>query len=393
MKKILIITTQYVPEAVGRASRMHELAKGLKNFCKIQVIAPPPTWPYSKFPKANYLSHREQIDGIDILRIWTYQPNNEEPSTFSKMAYHFIFPINVCFSFISTLRHVSTVIVSAQPPPILLAVLFIIFARKKLILDIGDLDYGENIDKKRARVSVLKKISKKLQLYCWKKSDFIVTNTLGIQTRIQKILEKNNSGKVKYFPFNVDTSLFRKYQNTSVEKQIVYTGMLGALQNLPPLIKAMGFVIKEFPDLMLHLYGGGKYQSELQNLIKDLGLEKNCIIHDPIPRNELPLILSKSMIGIVPLAMDETLSFANPSKTFEYMACSLPVFGYGASDSIKEILEKTNSGVYLKTDNPLEISKGIIEMLNDQKTLEKFGKNGQKFVESRANINELIKLL
>jgi glycosyltransferase involved in cell wall biosynthesis len=388
MKKILIITTQYVPEAVGRASRMQELAKALKNFYKIQIIAPPPTWPYSKFPKVNYLSHHEQIDEIDILRIWTYQPKNENPSAIAKLAYHLIFPINVCFSFISSLRNVSTVIISAQPPPILLSALFVIFARKKLILDIGDLDYGEGIDKKGIHVSILKKISKKIQLYCWKKSDFIITNTLGIQTRIQKILEHNNPNKVKYFPFNVDTALFRKHENVRVEKQIVYTGMFGALQNLPPLIKAIRFVVKEIPDLMLHLYGGGKYQSELQNIIRELDLEDNCIIHDPVSRNELPLILSKSLIGIVPLSMDKTLSFANPSKTFEYMACSLPVFGYGASDAIKEILNKTNSGVYLKTDDPLEIAKGILEMLNDQKTLKGFGKNGQKFVESRANINK-----
>jgi len=187
MKSILIITTQYIPEAVGRASRMHELAKALKNFYKIQVITPPPTWPYSKFPKVNYLSHREQIDGIDILRIWTYQPKNEDPSAIAKLAYHLIFPINVCFSFLSTLRNVSSVIISAQPPPILLSALFVIFARKKLILDIGDLEYGENIDKKGVRLSILKKISKRIQLYCWRKSDFIITNTLGIQARIQKI--------------------------------------------------------------------------------------------------------------------------------------------------------------------------------------------------------------
>jgi len=392
MKSVLIITTQYVPEAVGRASRMHELAKALKNFYKIQVIAPPPTWPYSKFPKVNYLSHREQIDGIDILRIWTYQPKNEDPSAIAKLAYHLIFPINVCFSFLSTLRNVSSVIISAQPPPILLSALFVIFARKKLILDIGDLEYGKNIDKKEVRLSILKKISKRIQLYCWKKSDFIITNTLGIQTRIQKILEENNPEKVRYFPFNVDLTVFRKHE-VKVENQIVYTGMFGALQNLPPLIKAMKFIVKEIPDLVLHLYGGGKYQSELEHLLRELKLEDNCIIHDPVSRNNLPLILSKCLVGIVPLAMDKTLSFANPSKTFEYMACRLPVFGYGASDAIKEILKKTNSGIYLKTEDPFEISKGILEMLQDEKTLEEFGKNGHKFVESRANINDLVKLL
>jgi glycosyltransferase involved in cell wall biosynthesis len=393
VKSILIITTQYIPEAVGRASRMHELAKALKKFYKIRVIAPPPTWPYSKFPKVSYLTYKEVIDEVDVLRIWTHQPTKESPSAVSKLAYHLIFPINVCFSFISTLRNVSTVIISAQPPPILFSALLVIFARKKLILDIGDLDYGEEIDRKRIKLSIFKKIIKKIQLYCWKKSDFIITNTLGIQTRIQKILEEDKPDKVKYFPFNVDLKLFKKQENTITEKKIIYTGMFGALQNLKPLIKAMKVVVKKYPDMKLHLYGGGKYQSDVQNLIMQLDLQDNCEIHHPVPRNELPLILSTAMIGVVSLSMDESLSFANPSKTFEYMACGLPVFGYGASDAIKEILEKNRCGLYLKTDDPVELSKGILEMIQNQRNLDEYSKNGVKFVESRVNINELTKLI
>jgi glycosyltransferase involved in cell wall biosynthesis len=392
MKSILIITTQYIPEAVGRASRMHELAKALKNSYKIQVIAPPPTWPYSKFPKVSYLSHHEQIDGIDILRIWTYQPKNEDPSTIAKLAYHLIFPINVCFSFLSTLRNVSTVLISAQPPPILLSALFVIFARKKLILDIGDLEYGENIDKKEVRLSILKKISKRIQLYCWKKSDFIITNTLGIQTRIQKILEENNPEKVRYFPFNVDLTVFRKHE-VKVENQIVYTGMFGALQNILPIIKAMKVVVKEIPEMTLHLYGGGKYEKEIENLIKELDLEENCMIHDPVSRDELPLILSKSMVGLVPLAFDKTLSFANPSKIFEYMACSLPVFGYGPSEALDEIVKTSESGIYLKIEDPEKLGFELVKMLKDESSLQKFGYNGRKFIEKRTNLAVLKEIL
>jgi glycosyltransferase involved in cell wall biosynthesis len=370
---------------------MHELAKALKKFYEIRVIAPPPTWPYSKFPKVNYLINREKIDGVGVLRIWTYQPTKENPSTLSKLAYHLVFPINVCFSFISTLRNVSTVIISAQPPPILLSALFVIFARKKLILDIGDLDYGENIDEKGAKLSILKKLSKKIQMYCWKKSDFIITNTLGIQTRIQKVLEEN-SEKVKYFPFNVDLDVFKNHEVVR-ENQIVYTGMFGALQNLEPLIKSMKIVVEKIPDVVLHLYGGGKYQKDISKLIKELGLEMNCQIHDPVPRDELPLILSKSKIGVVPLAFDETLSFANPSKIFEYMACSLPVFGYGPSKALDEIVNSSESGIYLKSENPEKLGLELVKMLKNENGLLELGRNGRKFMEKRTNLSVLKEIL
>ena len=392
MKNILIITTQYVPEAVGRASRIHEMAKDLKKNYNVRVIAPPPTWPHSKFPVVKYLYRHERIDGIDVLRLWTYQPKADDPSIFGKIGYHFIFPIIVTFSFLTTLRHVSSVIISAQPPPILLTVLAAIMYRKKILLDIGDLDYDEALDEKGFKQpSILKNLIMKLQKYCWKKSDWIITNNLGIQTKLKKIL-KNNTSKIIYFPFNVDTNIFKKH-DVKTEKQIVYTGMFGALQNLSPLIKAMKLITKEIPDFTLQLYGGGKFQEDLKVIVKELKLEKNCIFNDPIPRNELPLILSQSLVGIVPLAFDNSLSFATPSKTFEYMSNSLPVLGYGPSNALNTILKESDAGVYLFTDDPKKIADSLIRMLKDKNILKKFGENGRKYIENRENFSNLTKML
>jgi glycosyltransferase involved in cell wall biosynthesis len=391
MKTILIITTQYIPEAVGRASRMHEMAKSLKKNFNVKVIAPPPTWPHSKFPRVKYLHHNEIIDEIKILRLWTFQPKTENPSILGKIAYHFIFPILVNFSFITTLRHVSSVIISAQPPPVLLTVLGALMHRKKIILDIGDLDYDESLDKKGLKQpSMIKNIILNFQKYCWEKSNWIITNNLGIQNILKKIVK--TPSKIVYFPFNVDTNIFKKHSVKS-ENQIVYTGMFGPLQNLFPLIKAMKLITKEFPDLTLQLYGGGKFQKELQLLIKELELEKNCIINDPIDRNQLPLILSKSVIGIVPLAFDETLSFATPSKAFEYLSTSLPVFGYGPSTALDKILRENNAGVYIFQDEPKEIADSLIKMLKDKKQLKEFGENGRKFIENREVISNLTNMM
>ena len=168
--------------------------------------------------------------------------------------------------------------------------------------------------------------------------------------------------------------------------------MFGALQNLFPLIKAMKLIIKEIPDLTLQLYGGGKFQKDLQVLIKELKLDKNCIINDPVLRNELPLILSKSLVGLVPLAFDDSLSFATPTKTFEYLSNSLPVLGYGPSTSLKAILKESDAGLYLITDDPEKIADSLVRMLKDENGLKKFGENGRKYMESRENFSNLTKM-
>ena len=54
MKKIFIVTQHFPPEANGRSSRIFELAKFLAKFHYVTVIAPPPTFPFNKYKKADY---------------------------------------------------------------------------------------------------------------------------------------------------------------------------------------------------------------------------------------------------------------------------------------------------------------------------------------------------
>ena len=40
-------------------------------------------------------------------------------------------------------------------------------------------------------------------------------------------------------------------------------------------------------------------KKKYEDLVKELGLEKSIQFFNPIPRNQIPLILSKSLVGIV----------------------------------------------------------------------------------------------
>ena len=48
MKKVLIIAPNFLPESVGGASRIYEMAKKMKNEFDVSVICPPPTYPFTK---------------------------------------------------------------------------------------------------------------------------------------------------------------------------------------------------------------------------------------------------------------------------------------------------------------------------------------------------------
>jgi glycosyltransferase involved in cell wall biosynthesis len=198
--------------------------------------------------------------------------------------------------------------------------------------------------------------------------------------------------RIIYFPFNVDLALFKRKESQRLD-QMIYIGNFGSQQNLSSLIKAMPRITEEFPKFKLRFYGGGDDETHLKELVKNHGLEKICLFHDPIDRNEVPKTLSESTIGIVALSMDESLYYAMPTKTFEYFACSLPVFAYGNSQELERVVIDSNAGIFVKTDEPGIIAEKIIKMIREKEALVKYAKNGREFVEKNSESISLESLI
>ena len=390
MKNLILITHNFLPESVGGASRTYEMAKYLQQFFNVTVICPPPTIPFTKFKKIKQIFSKENFNGIKLLRIWTFQPSEQIPTFIKRMLYYTMFPILTSIIFFYLLRNADIVIVSTPPPSLLLTVLPIKLMRKKLIIDIRDL-WTESVSsfgyvKKNG---LLTKFTKKFEIFCWNKANLVITNSLVIVDEIESHFKKK-SKRVEYFPFNVDTRIFKKI-DIKKEKTIVYTGNFGIAQNLEVFIHAISYAmsLSAFSDYQIHLYGGGDCEQDLKNLVKRLKLENIVKFFEPVPRTELPNILSKAILGIVPLADKEWLRYAMPTKTFEYIACNLPVLGYGFSEELERVVKESNAGIFIKGNEPEKISDNLIKMISDDKMLEKFSSNANQYIQNRPNYSFL----
>ena len=388
MEKALIIAPNFRPESVGGASRIYEMAKKIQEKYDVTVVCPPPTYPFTKYKKSKHLFHKETVNGITICRIWTHQPSTTNPSFLGRFLYYTIFPILANLFLFRLLCGVSFVIISTPPSSLLITSWVVRLFQRKLIVDVRDLWIDALVSLKYInRNNLMVKLTKKFEIDCWKKADLILSNSVITVDRIKQILAKDLT-KIKYFPFHADLKIFKK-ENIQTEKQIVYIGNFGISQALQVLINAIPSVLSKFPDLNVKLYGGGFYESKIKNLVKELGLEKSVCFFDPVPREEIPLILSKSLVGIVSLENNEGLRSAIPTKTFEYLACSLPILAYGRSDELKRIIKESDAGIYVDGNNHKEIGDSLIKLLNDEDKLEKYSVNGRKFMEKKINFSFL----
>ena len=388
MKKVLIISPNFLPESVGGASRIYEMAKEIQNKYNVSIICPPPTYPFTKYKKSNHIFQKQIHDGITVYRVWTYQPSTSNPSFLGRFLYYMIFPILTNLFLFSLLRNVSFVIISTPPSSLLITSWIVRLFGKKLIVDVRDLWIDALISLKylNEKNPIVKWI-KEFEVSCWKKSNMILANSLTTIDRIKQILG-TNSIEIKYFPFRTDLRIFKK-ENVETEKQIVYIGNFGISQALDILIKAMPIVFSKIPDLKLKLYGGGFCEQKIQDLVKELGLEKSIQFCNPVARDQIPVILSKSLVGIVSTEDNEGVRSAIPTKTFEYFACSLPVFAYGGSQELKRIIKESDAGVFIEGNNHKDIGDSLIKLLNDKEKIKKYSINGRKFMERKIDLSFL----
>ncbi|MDE2591108.1 MAG: glycosyltransferase family 4 protein [Patescibacteria group bacterium] len=390
LKNLVIIAHNFPPESVGGASRIYEMARVLKQSYDVSVVCPPPTYPFTKYKKMRNLVQREKVNGIDVFRVWTYQPSKQVPSLFQRFLYYTISPILASFFLFRLLPNVSFVIISTPPPSLLITSLIVRFFNKRLILDVRDLwvDGVASFGYVK-KDSLITKLVKKFEIYCWKNCDLIITNSMVIKDTIMRVTGIVDYSKIRYFPFNVNVEIFSR-KEVKHERQIVYTGNFGKAQGLDVLIRALSIVTTHIPDLRVQIYGGGDCELELKNLVNNLGLEKVVKFNDPIPRLEIPLILSKSMLGIVSLADNESHRYAIPTKTFEYLACGLPVLAYGPSDELERIIKESRAGVFIRGNNHKEIAEEMTKLLKDEQRLSEFSLNGSEFIKRRSDFSTFL---
>jgi len=384
-KKVIIVTHHFPPEATGGASRIYEMARSLQDFYDVNVICPPPTFPFTKYKKEKYLFRRENVNGFHVFRLWTYQPSKHYPSLFLRFIYYAVFPILASFFLITHLHGVSFVIISIPPSPLLITSLVARLFKKKLIIDVRDFWIDLAISLSYAKEdSFIVKWVREFEEYCWRKSDLVITNSRIIYETLISDTKYAVKAKIKYFPFSVNLETFKRVSGTLRKKQIVYIGNFGSAQNLKALINALPLVLEKITDLKIQLYGGGDREPEIKNLTRKLDIEKYVKFNDPVPRDEIPSILSQSTIGIIALSSHNVVRYALPTKSFEYFASGLPVVAYGSSEELELIMKKSQAGIYVRGDDKKQIADAIIDLMNDKAALERYSINGRKFAEENT---------
>ncbi len=104
---------------------------------------------------------------------------------------------------------------------------------------------------------------------------------------------------------------------------ITYVGVLHYERNLMALCQAVIKANNEGMKFLLTLTGRGTQRHELEEFAKTT--QGQIVVNNAVPHDQVPMMLAKEHVGVLPFPDEEKYRVSSPIKLFEYMASGLPI--------------------------------------------------------------------
>ncbi len=407
--KILFITDNFPPEVNAPANRTYEHCKEwVKQGSQVTIITCAPNFPHGKVYKGykNKLYQKEQMDGIQVIRVWSFITKNARLRRRILDYFSFAF----CAFWVGLFQKQNIIIATSPQFFTTWAAWGISKIRKTpWIFELRDL-WPESIKS----VGVMKQNNilswlEKIELGLYKDADKVIAVSPAFKSNL--INRGIRSEKINIITNGVNLTRFNKCRKnskllTSLDLHgkfiLGYIGTHGMAHNLDFIIQSISFI--KDPSIHFLFIGDGAMKKKVVSLSKKKQLI-NVTFLDSITQNDVPRYLSIIDVSLVPLKKSETFKAVIPSKIFEAAGMQKPIL-LGVEGQAKEIIEQYDAGLCYEPENQLdfhmklqdirmntryaELQKGCAKLALDynRKTL---SRNMLTIVQNLQNTSEIVK--
>ncbi len=367
--RILFLTDNFPPEVNAPASRTYEhCIEWVRRGVEVTVITCVPNFPQGKVfdNYKNKWRQKETMDGIRVIRVWSYISANEG---FGKRILDY-----VSFGVTSFLHglFVKTDLIVATSPQFFTAVSgrwLSLCKRKPWVMEVRDL-WPESIKAVSAMksdnmiFSYLEWVEKRL----YKSAKKIIVVTDAFRDKIaSRGIDKNKISVVK------NGVLMEKFKPVEKNRQLLsqlglegkfifgYLGTHGMAHKLDFIVECAAKITDE--DIHFLFIGNGAQKENVRNLAVQLRV-KNCTFLDSVPKNEIADYISITDVALVNLMKSETFQTVIPSKIFENASMQKPIL-LGVEGESKSIIEQYDAGICFEPENEAAFLDAVYRLKSD----------------------------
>ncbi|MCC6787588.1 MAG: glycosyltransferase family 4 protein [Hyphomonadaceae bacterium] len=370
---ILFLTDNFPPEVNAPASRTYEHAREwVKTGHKVTVITCAPNFPKGRVFEGyrNKLYQREELDGIDVIRVWTFITANEG---FYKRTLDYVsFMISATFASLGV-RKVD-VIVGTSPQFFTACAAFAagLLKWKPWVFEVRDI-WPESIKAVGAlKIGPVLSMLEGIEMFLYRRANRIVTVTHSFKT----VLESRGVSreKIDVVTNGVDLTRFApRPRPKALADQLGltdcfvagYVGTHGLAHGLDTLLDAAQLLMAE-PEpanIRMLLLGHGARKEALVAKAQEMALN-NVIFIDSVPKSEVADYWALLDVSVIHLKRDSLFTTVIPSKLFECMAMGLPVL-HGVEGESAAIVTKEKVGEVFEPENPRQLADALLRLAKD----------------------------
>lgn len=384
MRHILFLTDNFPPEVNAPASRTFEHCREwVKAGYQVTIVTGVPNFPKGKVFDGyrNKLWQRETVEGIRVIRVWTYITANE--GFILRIIDYLSFMLS---SFIASffIRNIDLVVgTSPQFFTVCSAYLVGLVKRIPWAFELRDI-WPESI---RAVGAINQgfafNLLEKLELFLYKKADIIISVTNSFKNSlVSRGIDKN---KIFVITNGVDSTQFKpRRKDQDLQKKFGldgkfvsgYIGTHGLAHSLETILDAA----RQLKDSQEHdqyrfvLLGDGAKKHALQQRAEQENLD-NVIFIDSVSKDQVVRYWSLLDASIIHLKKEVLFTTVIPSKLFECMGMGVPIL-HGVMGESAHIVETEDVGLLFEPQNSVALVRQLKKLATDKILTERLKLNG-----------------
>jgi len=367
---ILFLTDNFPPEVNAPASRTHEHCRQwVAAGEQVTVITCAPNFPKGRVFDGyrNRLWQQEVVDGIRVIRVWSYITANEG---FVKRILDYTSYMLMAFLASLFVRRVD-VVVGTSPQFFTAVAGWAVGAVKRVpfVFELRDM-WPESIKAVGAmKESAAIRWLEKLEMFLYRRAARIVSVTHSFRDTLMR--RGIDGGKIDVITNGVDISRFTpRPKDVALEQELGwqgcfvagYIGTHGMAHALETLLAAMAELQKlpEGRNTRLLLLGDGARKDALKAEASRLGLQNVCFV-DTVPKEQVARYWSLLDVSVIHLRRTELFTTVIPSKLFECMGMGIPVL-HGVAGESAAIVEREGVGIVFEPENTAVLVQELLSL-------------------------------
>jgi len=392
--KILFLTDNFPPETNAPATRTFEHTRSwVAAGHQVTVLANVPNFPTGKvFPGyKNKLWQREIMEGVRVVRVWTYVTANE--GFLRRSLDYFSFAVSGVIGGVFLARPDVVVATSPQIFTALAGCILAWIKRRPFVFELRDLWPDSIVAVGAMREGPLLRVLRRLEYWLYRRAAKVVSVTSAFKRVLvangvpqEKIAVIRNGVDLKAFvPGPKPVELARRL---GLERKFVaaYVGTIGMAHGLDTLLLAAER-LRDRRDLAFVLVGTGAERARLEEDARRRGLD-NVMFVGSVDKEEVKQYWRLCDVALVLLKDVSLFHNVIPSKLFEAMGTGRPII-LGVRGESAELLQEAGAGIAVFPENAQALAEAITKLTDNPALCRDLGCAGREFVERKFDRGHL----